>query len=530
MVGIFLVGTLLQTPRQESNGLWGYINMSAETPPAEFGYGVSLYSSAWPLLDQAISGFQIGLCSTWILPDNRDVKTPLVPKGTVARDSMPERGPSFWTVFQTIEGGLGFWVSSKFPTPTAKFRMNGTTDGYNHELSSAGWEFSGKPLDGEYMGIVQLSNHMLVPPDGVTFDKETCGQLLGYAWMALPLIKSHRYPVLTGDQCWTSFFNTKNFNGPVAFYLPSAWSKMSEKFEPAVGRGLDARPGIASSGAIEINTVPQLVSQTFGDKKYTKIPQLQFPADQAGQTILMHDLTAYSKKALWDTVARWNELSDLPNPKFESTGSFLPKITANPIQVRQGSNQWVTGVDQWLSTTSIDTHTFGLQWKPRALSAWKPGIQKGLFPDSFVHQGQSVKTAYKEELPAESGLNEAKFAPFKVSESYVPSEGGNGVWKNPGPKAGPFQAHLADRSVVTYFWYRFIDQPSLQHAGLSIDEKVRLQKLVEMMQKNWTPTKEYMAPPRKGELAKLDPALLIKPPKGLEIGYVPIAYRQDPDK
>lgn len=35
-----------------------------------------------------------------------------------------------------------------------------------------------------------------------------------------------------------------------------------------------------------------------------------------------------------------------------------------------------------------------------------------------------------------------------------------------------------------------------------------------------------MAPPQKGELASMDPALIVKPPKGLEIGYVPIVTGQ----
>jgi hypothetical protein len=36
-----------------------------------------------------------------------------------------------------------------------------------------------------------------------------------------------------------------------------------------------------------------------------------------------------------------------------------------------------------------------------------------------------------------------------------------------------------------------------------------------------------MAPLRNGSLATLDPALLVTPPKGLEVGYVPIVTRQE---
>ena len=175
-------------PILASNGLHGYINMSVQNPPKKYGYGVSLYAAAWPLLERPVADFQVGLASTWILPDNHLVTTPLVPTGTVARDTMPERGPSFSTVFQTIEGGLGFWASNKFHTTTAKFRMNGTPDGYNHEVSSSGWDFYGNALPANQMGIAQISPRILVPPDGITFAPGTCGELLGYAYMALPLI------------------------------------------------------------------------------------------------------------------------------------------------------------------------------------------------------------------------------------------------------------------------------------------------------------------------------------------------------
>lgn len=517
-----------QTPRLNPDGMHGYINVSVPRPPAEFGYGVSLYSAAWPLLERPVANFQIGLCSTWILPDNHAVTFPLVPHGTVARDSMPERGPSFWTVFQTIEGGLGFWASNRYLAPTAKFRMNGSVDGYNHEVSTPGWEFGGKPLPGDQMGIAQLSSHVLIPPDGVTLAKDTLGQLFGYAWMALPLVRPTQTPVATGNQCWTAFFNTKNFRGPVAFYLPVAWSRMSRNYEPAVGRGLDTLPGIAESGAIEINTVPQLMSEPVGDATYARIPQLQFPADGKGQTVLMHKIMAYSKEALWNQVAAWSEGGPTPSGAFDPKGAFIPTIKANPLSFTQGSKVNVKGAEKWVATATLDAHTFGLQWTPAALSPWNKNFSKGRFPDLFKHQGTNVEAVTAESVPDSTGLKGASFPSPDQTHSYLPSENGEGVWKNPGPKAGPFKAKLVDGSVVTYYWYRFIDQPSLQKAGLSDVERVRLQALVEKIQRNWTPDKKYMAPPDRGELASLDPALIVKPPKGLEFGYIPIAVRQDP--
>ena len=52
-------------------------------------------------------------------------------------------------------------------------------------------------------------------------------------------------------------------------------------------------------------------------------------------------------------------------------------------------------------------------------------------------------------------------------EPYVTPDDAASCWKKPGPAAGPFQAQLGDGSVVTYYWYRFADQPALLNADLT---------------------------------------------------------------
>ena len=54
-----------------------------------------------------------------------------------------------------------------------------------------------------------------------------------------------------------------------------------------------------------------------------------------------------------------------------------------------------------------------------------------------------------------------------------------------------------------------------------------MQTKVEKLHRRWTKDREYLAPPMVGTLAELDPAQIVQPPKGLEIGYVPIATRQE---
>ena len=49
---------------------------------------------------------------------------------------------------------------------------------------------------------------------------------------------------------------------------------------------------------------------------------------------------------------------------------------------------------------------------------------------------------------------------------------------------------------------------------------------MEKIHATWPVGRDYMAPPSRGALVTLDPALLVTPPKGLETGYVPIVTRQ----
>jgi hypothetical protein len=86
---------------------------------------------------------------------------------------------------------------------------------------------------------------------------------------------------------------------------------------------------------------------------------------------------------------------------------------------------------------------------------------------------------------------------------------------------------LIDGSLVTYAWYRFVDQPSFQQYGWSSEKKEALQSFVERIHREWPIDRDYMAPPTSGKLVTLDPALIVTPPKGMEAGYVPIVTRQE---
>ena len=133
------------------------------------------------------------------------------------------------------------------------------------------------------------------------------------------------------------------------------------------------------------------------------------------------------------------------------------------------------------------------------------------------------------DVPSDTGLAQFRFerAKEKPQEPRTTPDDAASCWKKPGPAAGPFKAHLGDGSVVTYYWYRFADQPAMLNADLTPEEREQVQKRVEKLHRAWTKDRDYLTPPDVGKLVHIDPALILTPPPGMEAGYVPIATRQE---
>ena len=506
-----------------SQGLHGYIGFSHERHPPQSAYsaGMGFYAAVWPLVEQPLANFQIGLPGSWIQPDNSDNKDkPLAPEGTLAR-KWKERGPTWGSVFQTVEGGLGYWAGNHFRYGPPKFSMNGTPQCYDYEVGSPGWSFfySNEALSDHRLGIAQLSNRLLSPPDALPFQGNPNGEFLGYTWMALPFTDPTVGDPPTGDQSWTCFLSASNFNGPIAYYIPETWSKIGKLFnEPFLhGRGLDARPGVMGGGAMEINTVPRFDARDAQGAVYSKLPKLQFPVDAAGRAYLVQDVTYYSKAALQDAFKAWRDGGPACSGRFDEKGAWKPKLNTRTTRYDQDGKK-VVGVERAFDTRIFDGNVWGLQWFTNTLAA------AGVFPQYYKHVGEERLAVSAAEVPAETKL---LAQPFKLATPGKPyTSPATGAWAQPGPKRGPFTARLADGSVVTYSWYRFTDQPSFQQYNWSAEKKARLQAFVEKVHAHWSIDRDYMAPPTRGKLVGLDPALLVTPPKGLEVGYVPIVTRQ----
>jgi hypothetical protein len=505
----------------------GYLLVPHEKVPESFNAGFSLYVAAWPLLRHYPGHrFQTGLFGTWM------------------HAQYEGKGPT--NLYSDIEGGLGWWRDTRFATETPKFIMGGVAPNFCEWANGPGagkgrdWE---KPA-GKY-GIAQLSPWVLWPPDGLNLKQGTCGELFGYGYLALPLLPAKQRTagrdIPTGDNSWTLFLNTRTFKGPVCFFTPYFWSRATVDQPRLVGQLLDARPA-APNKAVQMETqyVPAFVATDATGSTYARVAPSSFPRGPADDSPVIHRLAAYDKRALWDAVAAWfaggPAASGAIDPAaasvhaFRSGGGATWKIYEDKTPKEQRAPlAW----SSFATPAALDAQTYGYRWDAARTAPSGPLVS---LPE-YYRLATNAKgkpqwvTVAAADVPAETGLAGVRFVrpSEKPQEPYVTPDDPASCWKRPGPKAGPFQSRLGDGSVVTYYWYRFADQPALLNADLAPAEREALQARVEKLHRSWTREREYLPPPAIGKLAELDPALLVTPPKGLEVGYVPIATRQAAD-
>jgi len=511
--------------------LAGYLIIpTGEKVDSSYNAGFSMYVAVWPLLKHYPGHqFQTGLPGTWMFAQ---------PDGEPLKD-----------MYSDIEGGLGWWRDTRFPTETPKFIMGGVAPNFSKIANnpSHGWGTWEKPR-GLY-GVAQLSPWVVFPIDGLNLKQGTCGDLFGYGYMNLPLTDAKPttdgkdFP--TGNNCWTLFLNTKNFKGPLAFFLPYFWSESQIKEPRFKGQLLDTRPSDPNRHIqMETQYIPcSQVTDSRGES-YARIAPTAFPRDENGVSVLVHRDSTYNKSALWNSVNTWFNGGAQASGRIEPAGAFVRTFTGGGsatwnIRSGEGGKNEVKVPISWKSFATpkaIDANTFGYDWNYDF--AGKGKIQGGALvnlPEYYhLENGSDPKKAKwvpvkPESVPVETGLHALKFdRPVEpIEEPYTTPDAAKSDWKIPGPVAGPFKVKLGDGSTITYSWYRFADQPALLNAGMTSAEREKLQKRVEMLHRNWTKDKEYLPAPTRGKLASIDPAQLVKPPKGYEIGYVPIATKQE---
>ena len=296
---------------------------------------------------------------------------------------------------------------------------------------------------------------------------------------------------------------------------------------------------------METQYVPAYEALDSKGVRYARIAPTSFPRDAMGDSPVLHRVVAYDKSALWDAVKSWFDGGE------PAIGRIDVKATAVHTFSDKGGSTWKiyppsTAKEKkfpltwnaFASPVALDPTTYGYRWKYDLVAKTESSDGSLVtLPEYFRFDTKSDEKAewvvvQPDEVPVETGLRASIFRrpESKPAEAYVTPEESTSSWKKPGPVAGPFEVKLGDGSHVTYYWYRFADQPSILNADMTDAEREALQVRVEKLHRHWSIDLEYLPPPTIGTLAELDPAVIVTPPKGLEIGYVPIVTRQGFDR
>ena len=501
------------------------------------GAGYSFYAGVWPIMQQypGPDHYQLGLPSTWLIP---------FPTGN--------EPPGF---YNTIEGGLGWWGDTRFATETPKFIMGGVANGFSQWANGVGagssqmlpdghrdWSLPG----GKY-GVAQLSKNLLWPPDGLNMEQDANAEFLGYGYHPLPLTdvmtETYGYDFSTGNQCWTLFLNTANFKGPATFFIPTFWTETALNDPGLEGLFLDTRPTDRNQAfAMEHAESPALIGFDNSDA-YARILPFVYPATTENRSEVIRDIRVFTKSAKWDEVEAWFSGGPVPPTVFQSSGIENVLFTVNP-----GVDGHIKSIDGSDIDSSIDSDFFaekimninqttaGFEWDTTVVNMVNGNF---IMPEFYKLNESNVWEPIEiSDVPVSTGLldNEPEISPRNDTVPYLtprepdcPWQDPNGPWNNPGPSAGPFTVQLGDGSKLTYYWYKFIDQPAIIHANLPDTMRQNLQERVEQIHTHWLYTDNYLPDINSGTLVGLDPALIVTPPAGLEIGYVPIVTRQELD-
>lgn len=506
----------------------GYLLVPNERVPDEYGGGFSMYVAAWPLLERYPGNrFQTGLFGTWMHPIHEQ-----------------KPGEKFYT---DIEGGLGWWRDTRFATETPKFIMGGVALNFRAWANGPG---AGKGRDwnkpqGKY-AVVQLSPNILWPPDGLNLKQGTCGELFGYGYLPLPLTEPKTTTagkeIPTGNQCWTLFINAGNYKGPITFFAPYFWSESSLDRPDLAEMFLDVQPSNPNRALqMETQYIPAAHAIAANGTQYARVAPTFFPASASGESMVVHRVTSYKKSALWDQVENWFAGGLAASGEINAQESVIHQFPGhggatwriyhpNTDRDDRAALDW----QSFAQPTAMAKDTFGYRWQRDQVGSNLVGkIPVVTLPEYYrLGKGRNGKDLWlvtnPKDVPAETGLAKVEFGRSNPgqTEPYVTPEEADSSWKSPGPVAGPFKAYPGDGSEVTYYWYRFADQPAILNADLTSAEREQLQQRVELLHRNWTKDRNYLPPPRIGSLADIDPNLIVTPPKGYEYGYVPIVTRQ----
>ena len=406
-----------------------------------------------------------------------------------------------------------------------------------------GWEKN----SGRY-GAAQLSNQILYPLDGVSFKSGTNNQMLGYGYCALPLTEPKTTTAgsdsPSGNHCWTLFFQAKNFSGPVCFFTPYHWAKYSVTKPGVNGLCFDSSLlKVNSTYQRETNVVPVKKWQAPDGDTYYRITPYTMAADK-------DMIGRYGSMPMTIDGTKWNQLTrwfagDAEKPVSAPFGKIgkeihLRKSKGGNLAYKIDGTRIKTG-DFARSKITKDASAAAFEWFGDLISK-KDGLVQ--IPEYYrLKKGaKSIEAIPVNAVPTKSKLTRVRFPedvkdgfrfPGFITEpirtplhpDYKYRDKIVDAWRTPGPSAGPFVTKLSDGSQAVYYWYKFNEQPAILNSDMDEGERELIQKRVELLHRHWSSKARFFPEPTQ-KLASLDEGLIVTPPKGMEVGYVPICAHQ----
>lgn len=420
--------------------------------------------------------------------------------------------------FQTFEGGAGYGAGLFGQQP--KWRVGDNANCYRAYTQSnmfhsrevqphaCSWKDSDKvnPDHHRSMGLIQLSNRLMLFPDGQTFETEG---MAGHAYAKTPFGKTHAQDT---RNFWTVIFDSENFAGPVAYFLPEFWKLRLDPKTRDFSDLSDIKKVNGRAPAWECHDMA-----TYVDNNVHKLIKMSMPHHN-GRNLFWMGQRGHDESEILHPLEEALSQGALDASKLLSAGQ-RPPCHSTTTDAKFGN------VAKF-ATSKVAMENGDCMWTLQAANSTCPRNGRCSIPQ-YYQGGKSIPPSQ-----ASAALRKQSFRMQKDSaQAYdaLSKAPAGGCRDSPGPSDKKlYCARTIDATWVGYRWYRFVDQPGLQQAGLSQGEKDFMQQRVETLHKmlptpvsHWINGRKFDEPS-----AKVDPAAIATPPSGMEHGYVPIILYQ----
>ena len=468
----------------------------------------------------------------------------------------------------SIEGGL--WVNPQTAGATYYPSLHLAAIGDPYHICNdvaVGGGLDGVVIGDRWLNMIQVSNQVLnVPGSNIAFDmnqnphEEENGIWSGFGWTFLNLQHPRDY------KFWISFIETDSYQGPINGYIPEHFNWVDPdkiangEFQGALqvnGNqfGTFATKGADSSFGTGNETYLNGVLKVNDDLFYAPMPN--FPMAKEREYVLAHAQNV--SQAAMEEYSRLLTSGALEQPLIQSTNLAFDSVYQSAHQsikiYEQVGNEEYRYFVEPLYKIGFDGHLGFVDWdftnkelfpllqesngyayirKTSNRYEPEPGASDdyALHPNSFQTEFvaapdttiRAPKKTYKFLNYNERDTSHPDFANWDVSDKTR------------------FQTVLQSGATVTYVWFKFTEQPAMLSAAQNHPETYTeaylrtLQAHIESLHRLVNETSEeepsdpkfinYRGAERpNGEdfnLAKIDPAQVITPPPGYEVGYVPV--------